>query len=62
MEYAKKFTGLDYSKLFFVVFDPDASLIDYSHGDEQVKLLKGKDIAELIIDLGLTNWVVQKLM
>ncbi|HNW99702.1 MAG TPA: hypothetical protein PKK00_14945 [Bacteroidales bacterium] len=60
-EYAEQFTGLGYKELFFVVFKPDRSLLKLHNYPENVTLLTGQVLAELIIDLGLLNWVTQKI-
>lgn len=60
-EYAEKFEGLDFHKLFFVVFKPEKSLVNYNNNYENVQILSGLRLAEFIVDLGLTNWVLQKI-
>lgn len=60
-EYAEKFNGLDYRRMFFVVFNPDNSLIQYNNRFENIQLILGAELSELIIDLGLVNWIVQKI-
>lgn len=60
-EYAEEYTGKGYNKLFFVTFNPEISLLKYENNYDKVQLLVGKDLAELVIDLGLTNWVLDKL-
>jgi len=59
--YAEDFDGADFHKLFFVVSKPDKTLAVYNNEFENVQLLTGLGLAELIIDLGLTNWVLQKI-
>lgn len=59
--YAEKFTGKGYRKLFFVVFNHNTSLLGYQHNYDNVQLLTGYDLADLIIDLGLTNWIIDKI-
>lgn len=60
-EYAEKFSSQSFSKLFFVTFNPDSSLIKYKNEYDNVQLLKGLELTELIIDLGLTNWVLDQI-
>lgn len=60
-DYVEKFNGLDYSKLFFVVFNTDSTLKNYKSTYDNIELLTGKELSELIVDLGLVNWVVQKI-
>ena len=59
--YAEKFTGKDFRKLFFVAFNHNQSLLDYQNNYDNVQLLIGSDLADLIIDLGLTNWIIDKM-
>ena len=60
-DYAEKFTGNGFKKMFFVTFNKNTPLNDYSHNYDNVQLLTGNKLADLIIDLGLTNWVLDKL-
>lgn len=59
--YAEIFSQKNYSKMFFVSFNNDISLEKYKNEYENVVLLKGNELATLIISLGLTSWVVDKL-
>lgn len=60
-DYVKKFSSENYSKFFFVVFNPDKSFDNFENSYENVQLLTGMELAELIIDLGLTKWVTDKI-
>jgi len=60
-DYANEFSEQDYSKLFFVTFNPKLSLINYQNDFQNIQLLVGEKLAELIIHLGLTKWVIDKL-
>jgi len=59
--YVENFPNKNYTRLFFVSFNHDKSLDSVVSESESVILLKGKDLAALIIKLGLTNWVVDKI-
>ncbi len=61
-DYAEKFSSKSYSQLFFVVFNPDKSFDNYENHYENVQLLAGLELADLIIDLGLTKWVTDKIV
>ena len=61
-EYSKKFSEREYRKLYFVVHSPDTSLaqVDWQEKDN-VELLLPKRISEMVIDLGLINWLMKKI-
>lgn len=61
INYAEKFSKKNYNKMFFVSFSNDVSLEEYKNEYENVVLLKGIELAALIITLGLTSWVVDKI-
>lgn len=61
INYANEFSGRNYSKMFFVSFNHDLSLQGYENNYNNIQLLKGKELAELIIRLGLTSWVIDKI-
>jgi len=60
-DYAERFSGGVYRKLFFVSFNQNSTLVNYKHEYENVQLLAGSVLADLIIDLGLTNWIIDKI-
>jgi hypothetical protein len=61
-EYSKQFSDREYRKLYFVVHSPDISLaqVDWKEKDN-VELLLPKRISEMVIDLGLINWLMKKI-
>lgn len=59
--YAENFSDKNYSKLFFVSFNNDISLERDTVEYENVIILKGNELAKLIISLGLTRWVVDRI-
>jgi hypothetical protein len=60
LEYAEKFNNKGIHKLFFVTYNPDKSLFNYKNNYDNVQIIIGLELAELIMDLGLTNWVLDK--
>ena len=60
-DYADEYTGLGYHKLFFVVFSPEKNLLGKRNLYPNVELITGNKLSELIYDLGLTDWVLQKM-
>lgn len=61
-KYQKKLEGRNFEKMFFVVFNPDKTLIDFNQSlnKPNFKVLFRKELAEYIIDLGLLNWLINK--
>lgn len=58
---AEEFTGLGARKLFFVVHD-DKNLLELNNKNfPNVELILSEKLAEMIVDLGLTNWFVSKI-
>ena len=61
-KYAEQFGGGAYRKLFFVVHSPDKRLSQIQTGnDEQVQLVLPERIAEMVVDLGLVEWLMGKI-
>lgn len=60
-EYAKNFINSNFRKLFFVVFQPKNELINYKHNYENIQILTGIELCKMIIDLGLMNWVLNRI-
>jgi hypothetical protein len=50
----------DYNKFFFIVNNPDKSLIDFEDDDSGIILYYGEKISELVINSGLIDWVIKK--
>lgn len=61
-EYAKKFQSGKYRKLFFVVHTPDKKLIEMSNQKENsVQLVLPGRLAEMVVDLGMVGWLLNKI-
>lgn len=60
LKYQDKFIHEEYRKLFFVSFNPHHDLLGYMSEQENIKNLCGYDLATLIFDLGLVEWVLKK--
>ena len=58
--YEEKLGNRGFRKLFFVVFNPDNSIADLKNDRSDIEILYGKKLAELIFDLGLLGWVLNK--
>jgi hypothetical protein len=62
MKYSDLFGGGKYRKLFFVVHSPDAKLSAMTESDEEaVQLVLPKRLAEMVVSLGLLNWLMDKI-
>lgn len=60
-EYCVDFAGREgYQKFFYVVHTPDTSLKNVD-SDGRVKLLLMTDVAQLVINSGLTGWLLSKV-
>jgi hypothetical protein len=59
-KYQGEFTGRGFRRLFFVVFNPDKSLFNFSNESSDIELLYGEKLSTLIFDLGLLEWVLNK--
>lgn len=61
-EYAKTFQGEKYRKLFFVVHTPDKKLIEMQNQKENpVQLVLPGRLAEMVVDLGMLGWLLNKI-
>jgi len=62
LSYSKKFDSDKYRKLFFVVHSPDPKLALFSHdGASPVQLVLPTRLAEMVIEHGLLNWLLNKI-
>ena len=62
LEYAKKFQSEKYRKLFFVVHTPDKKLIEMPNQKENsVQLVLPGRLAEMVVDLGMVGWLLNKI-
>jgi hypothetical protein len=61
-EYSKRFAAGKYRKLFFVVHTPDAQLARTpQQNGSQVQLVLPRRLAEMVVDLGMLNWLLNKI-
>ena len=61
-EYARRVTGEDYRKLYFVVHTPDKKLAEAANGcDDKIELILPHRLAEMVVELGLLNWLMNKI-
>jgi len=61
-DYADTFAGGKYRRLFFVVHTPDKTLADISQPhDSPVQLVLPGRLAEMVVELGLLNWLLNKI-
>jgi len=61
-EYSNRFVAGKYRKLFFVVHTPDAQLArTHQQKDSNVQLVLPKRLAEMVVDLGMLNWLLNKI-
>jgi len=56
-----QFNQRDYKKLYFVVHTPDISLRKVKSTKSYVELLRSTELAEIIVDLGLSDWVSNRI-
>jgi hypothetical protein len=61
-DYCARFSGGKYRKLFFVVHSPDKGLAEYSqHTIDSFTLISPGRLAQMVVDLGLVNWLMNKI-
>lgn len=61
-EYKTCFDEPDFRRMFFVVSRPEGNLSDHEPDeDSNIRLLLPQKIAEMVVDLGLTKWVMDKI-
>ena len=59
--YAEKFSSVGYKKLYFVVHSPSRELAEYKPIEDNVELILPHRLSQLIVDLGLFNWLIKKI-
>jgi len=60
-EYTEAFAGGKYRKLFFVVHSPDPRLEKIPQSDDgAVQVILPRRLAEMVVDLGLLSWLLNK--
>lgn len=61
-EYKNAFAGGKYKKLFFVVHTPDRKLAETSHVDDaDVQIVLPRQLAQMVVESGLINWLLNKI-
>ena len=61
-EYSKNFAAGKYRKLFFVVHSPEPQLARiHQQSGSQVQLVLPRRLAEMVVDLGMLNWLQNKI-
>lgn len=61
-EYTETFAGGKYRRLFFVVHTPDKKLDEAPQDeDSSVQVVLPKELAEMVVELGLLNWLLAKI-
>lgn len=61
-EYSESFAGGKYRRLFFVVHTPDKKLLEMAQpGGNPVQIVLPRRLAEMVVDLGLLNWLMNKI-
>jgi len=59
-DYVKQYESMrQYQEMFFVVHTAAEALYDYAK-KKRVKLLGIKEISSLVVDSGITEWLIQK--
>lgn len=59
--FKRDFAGKGCHKLFFVCHSPKDSLLKAKRGQRQVELLLPERLAEMVVDLGLTDWLMNRI-
>jgi hypothetical protein len=60
-EYTRQFNGKNFRKLYFVVHSPEKALANHVSKKQNIELVLPKKLAEMIVDLGLIDWVLTKV-
>jgi hypothetical protein len=61
-EYTDTFAGGKYRRLFFVVHTPDKKLAETQQPeDDPVQIILPRRLAEMVVELGLLNWLLNKV-
>ena len=61
-KYVEEFSPRRFRRLYFVPHTPDADLIGYkAEKGENVKVILPEHLAKMVVDLGLTDWVLKKI-
>jgi hypothetical protein len=61
-EYAQRFAHGSFRKLYFAVHSPDENLAEYQLGTyKDVELILPGRLAEMVVDFGLTDWLMKRI-
>lgn len=60
-EYKQNFSHGSFRKLYFVVHSPDEKLFVHQSVDENIELVLPNRLAQLVIEFGLTDWLLRKI-
>jgi hypothetical protein len=60
-EYTQNFSHGSFRKLYFVVHSPDEKLFVHQGVDENVELVLPNRLAQMVIEFGLTDWLLRKI-
>ncbi|MCF8297096.1 MAG: hypothetical protein K9H48_16450 [Melioribacteraceae bacterium] len=61
-KYIQNFSRDNFRKFYFIVHSPDLKLSNYSvNTDENVELILPDKLAKMVVDFGLTDWLLKKI-
>ena len=61
-KYAKNFSPGNFRKFYFVVHSPQEKLANYQGvTDKDIELILPRQLAQMVVDFGLTDWVLKKI-
>jgi hypothetical protein len=61
-EYTKNYSPGSFRKFYFVVHSPEEKLANYQGvPDENIELILPKRLAQMVVDFGLTDWLLKKI-
>lgn len=61
IKYADEFPEKIFEKLYFIVHSPDENLEKYENKRSNVELIFTKRLAKMVVDFGLTEWLLKKI-
>ena len=61
-EYIQNFSSGSFRKFYFVVHSPEEKLANYQGmRDESIELILPRQLAQMVVDFGLTDWLLKKI-
>lgn len=61
-QYSRKFSSRGFKRLYFVVHTPSRDLLNsIPDGDKRVELVLPNGLAKMVVELGLTGWLLKKI-